>query len=214
MLTTTDVMAAKIAVQLGVVGPDDARGELRALNGTPDGTPDFVNRITQRFRIAAPVVQTIRHRVALYEHVRAEAVYLRLVEKDREVPKESVAKLLAQLESSSQRRRIGEVLVKNNRLRAEEDKVLARRARASIERDDGKILERYVAENEATILLASHNMGEVERMASLVLMMKAGKLVDRGTAAELLAKYGRDNLEEVFLDIARDRRKAQTETVG
>jgi ABC-2 type transport system ATP-binding protein len=49
-------------------------------------------------------------------------------------------------------------------------------------------------------------MGEVERLCSLVLMMKAGKLVDRGTPAELLRKYGRRTLEEVFLDIARDRR--------
>ncbi|MBL8665524.1 MAG: ABC transporter ATP-binding protein [Candidatus Odyssella sp.] len=89
---------------------------------------------------------------------------------------------------------------------------------ASLDPDTGDwvraYLERYVAENEATILLASHNMGEVERMASLVLMMKAGRLVDRGTAGELLAKYGRDNLEEVFLDIARDRRKAEKETVA
>lgn len=89
---------------------------------------------------------------------------------------------------------------------------------ASLDPDTGDwvraYLERYVAENEATILLASHNMGEVERMASLVLMMKAGRLVDRGTAGELLVKYGRDNLEEVFLDIARDRRKAEKETVA
>jgi len=84
---------------------------------------------------------------------------------------------------------------------------------ASLDPDTGDwvraYLERYVAENKATILLASHNMSEVERMASLVLMMKAGTLVDRGTAAELLKKYGRANLEEVFLDIARDRRKAE-----
>ncbi len=88
---------------------------------------------------------------------------------------------------------------------------------ASLDPDTGDwvraYLERYVAENKATILLASHNMGEVERMASLVLMMKAGRLVDRGTAAELLTKYGRENLEEVFLDIARDRRRAK-ESVG
>jgi ABC-2 type transport system ATP-binding protein len=88
---------------------------------------------------------------------------------------------------------------------------------ASLDPDTGDwvraYLERYVAERKATILLASHNMGEVERMASLVLMMKAGRLVDRGTAKELLKKYGRRNLEEVFLDIARDRRRAE-ETVG
>jgi ABC-2 type transport system ATP-binding protein len=88
---------------------------------------------------------------------------------------------------------------------------------ASLDPDTGDwvraYLERYVAERKATILLASHNMGEVERMASLVLMMKAGRLVDRGTARELLQKYGRRNLEEVFLDIARDRRRAE-EAVG
>jgi ABC-2 type transport system ATP-binding protein len=81
---------------------------------------------------------------------------------------------------------------------------------ASLDPDTGDwvraYLERYVAERKATILLASHNMGEVERMASLVLMLKAGRLVDRGSAKELLKKYGRRNLEEVFLDIARDRR--------
>jgi ABC-2 type transport system ATP-binding protein len=85
---------------------------------------------------------------------------------------------------------------------------------ASLDPDTGDwvraYLERYVAERKATILLASHNMNEVERMASLVLMMKAGKLVDRGSAGELLRKYGRENLEEVFLDIARDRRKVET----
>lgn len=69
-------------------------------------------------------------------------------------------------------------------------------------------LERYRARTGATILLASHNMAEVERMCDGVLMMKGGRIVDRGTPAELLSRYGRDNLEEVFLDIARDRRQA------
>lgn len=64
-------------------------------------------------------------------------------------------------------------------------------------------IERYCAERGATVLLASHNMGEVERMASRVLMMKAGKIVDDDTPAGLVARYGRQNLEEVFLDIAR-----------
>ena len=67
-------------------------------------------------------------------------------------------------------------------------------------------LERYRAESGCTILLASHNMAEVERLCSHVLMLKAGKIVDRGTPGELLARYGREDLEEVFLDIARNRR--------
>ncbi|MFV3076658.1 ABC transporter ATP-binding protein [Niveispirillum fermenti] len=69
-------------------------------------------------------------------------------------------------------------------------------------------LERYRARTGATILLASHNMAEVERLCDRVLMMKGGRIVDRGTPADLLARYGRGNLEDVFLDIARDRRRA------
>ena len=66
-------------------------------------------------------------------------------------------------------------------------------------------LERYRAESGCTILLASHNMAEVERLCGDVLMMKRGRIVDRGSPAELLARYGQDDLEQVFLDIARDR---------
>ena len=67
-------------------------------------------------------------------------------------------------------------------------------------------LERYRQESGCAILLASHNMAEVERLCDHVLMLKTGKLVDSGSPPELLARYGRDDLEEVFLDIARDRR--------
>jgi len=67
-------------------------------------------------------------------------------------------------------------------------------------------LERYRAESGCTILLASHNMSEVERLCSHVLMLKRGRIVDRGSPADLLDRYGRDDMEEVFLDIARDRR--------
>lgn len=64
-------------------------------------------------------------------------------------------------------------------------------------------LENYQRQTGATILLASHNMAEVERMCSAVVMMKRGKVVDSGAPEELIARYGRTNLEEVFIDIAR-----------
>ena len=64
-------------------------------------------------------------------------------------------------------------------------------------------LAAYVKRTGATILLASHNMLEVERLCRDVLMMKDGRLVDRGAPDALIARYGRRNMEEVFLDIAR-----------
>jgi ABC-2 type transport system ATP-binding protein len=72
-------------------------------------------------------------------------------------------------------------------------------------------IERYRREQHAAILLASHNMPEVERLCDDVLMMKAGKIVDQGKPAELIERYGRQNMEEVFLDVARDRRKEVAE---
>ena len=71
-------------------------------------------------------------------------------------------------------------------------------------------LQQYQSRTGATLLLASHNMAEVERMCSDVLMLKAGRIVDRGAPADLIARYGRSNLEEVFLDIARGRATATT----
>ena len=83
---------------------------------------------------------------------------------------------------------------------------------ASLDPDTGdwvrSYLEAYRARTGATILLASHNMGEVERLCSEVMMMKAGIIVDRGSPSDLIARYGRANLEEVFLHIARSPREA------
>jgi ABC-2 type transport system ATP-binding protein len=80
---------------------------------------------------------------------------------------------------------------------------------ASLDPDTGDLvrgwLERYRATSGCTILLASHNMAEVERLCSDVLMMKRGRIVDRGSPADLLARHNRHDLEEVFLDIARNR---------
>tara|TARA_B100001057_G_scaffold466173_1_gene523036 strand:- start:590 stop:1318 length:729 start_codon:yes stop_codon:yes gene_type:complete len=64
-------------------------------------------------------------------------------------------------------------------------------------------LENYKKENKISVLLASHNMSEVKRLCSSVLMMKDGIIVDNGTPSELISKYGRKNLEEVFLEIVR-----------
>ena len=66
-------------------------------------------------------------------------------------------------------------------------------------------LENYQKENGASILLASHNMAEVERLCSSVLMMKDGVIIDQDSPKELIKKHGRKNLEEVFLKLARTK---------
>ena len=64
-------------------------------------------------------------------------------------------------------------------------------------------LEEYQKENQTSILLASHNMIEVERLCSSVLMMNNGSIIDRGSPEELIEKHGRKNMEEVFLKLTR-----------
>ncbi|MGB8577153.1 MAG: ABC transporter ATP-binding protein [Pseudolabrys sp.] len=70
-------------------------------------------------------------------------------------------------------------------------------------------LERYRAEQGATVLLASHNMGEVERLCERVIIMKKGRIEDDDTPGQLLSRYSRETLEEVFLDVARGRRQGE-----
>jgi len=67
-------------------------------------------------------------------------------------------------------------------------------------------LENYKKEKKISILLASHNMSEIERLCTSVLMMKEGKIIDKGTPKELIEKHGRKNLEEVFLKLIRKKK--------
>ena len=79
---------------------------------------------------------------------------------------------------------------------------------ASLDPDTGdyirSYIESYASKNNTTILLASHNMNEVERLCSKVMMMKSGKIIDEGTCKDLISKHGRQNLEETFLKIVRE----------
>jgi len=80
---------------------------------------------------------------------------------------------------------------------------------ASLDPDTGDYVRSYVqsykAKNKVTILLASHNMAEVERLCDSVIMMKKGKIIDQGTSKEIINRHGRSNLEETFLKIARSK---------
>ena len=79
---------------------------------------------------------------------------------------------------------------------------------ASLDPDVGDYIRTYIesfaSKKGTTILLASHNMNEVERLCSEVMMMKNGKIIDKGTCSSLINKHGRKNLEETFLKIVRE----------
>ena len=79
---------------------------------------------------------------------------------------------------------------------------------ASLDPDVGDYIRTYIenftSKKSTTILLASHNMNEVERLCNEVMMMKNGKIIDKGTCDSLINKHGRKNLEETFLKIVRE----------
>ena len=84
---------------------------------------------------------------------------------------------------------------------------------ASLDPDIGDFVRSYIQEyrskNQVTLLLASHNMNEVERLCDSIIMMKKGRIIDRGTCKEIIKKHGRNNLEETFLKLARSRDELQ-----
>jgi len=79
---------------------------------------------------------------------------------------------------------------------------------ASLDPDVGDYIRTYIenfaAKKATTILLASHNMNEVERLCNEVMMMKNGSIIDKGTCSSLINKHGRKNLEDTFLKIVRE----------
>ncbi len=79
---------------------------------------------------------------------------------------------------------------------------------ASLDPDTGDYIrgyiQRFAEENNTTILLASHNMAEVKRLCSEIMMMKNGEIIDQGSCESLIKKHGRKNLEETFLKLARE----------
>ena len=80
---------------------------------------------------------------------------------------------------------------------------------ASLDPDIGDFVRSYIQEykskNKVTIILASHNMSEVERLCDSVIMMRKGKIIDEGTCRSLIQKHGRNNLEDTFLKLARSK---------
>ena len=197
-----------IAMLLGLLEP--SAGSIRIL-GEP--IPRHRDRVLPRMNFTSPYVD-LPQRLTVRQNLK---VYADLYAVDR--PKERIAELARDLDllelidrpfgrlSAGQKTRV--LLAKA--LINEPELLLLDEPTASLDPDTADQLrghlERYQARTHATMLLASHNMGEVERLTHHVLMLRKGELVDQGSPGELLARYGRDDLEDVFLDIARDRRR-------
>jgi ABC-2 type transport system ATP-binding protein len=170
-----------------------------------------------RMNFASPYVD-LPQRLTVRENL---TIYARLYGVDR--VGERLAALAADLEIEDLVRRPYGRLSAGQRTRValakalinEPDLLLLDEPTASLDPDSADYMrtyiERYQARTGATILMASHNMYEVERMCTDVIMLRRGKLIDRGTPRALIDRYGRKNMEEVFLEIARHGRDGHTD---
>jgi len=198
-------------MMLGLLKPSS--GEVRVLGA------DMVRyryKVLHRINFSSPYVDlphrlTVRENLIVYAHLyglsRPKARIRRLIEglSLEELEKRRIGSL-----SAGQKTRVALAKALLN----EPEVLLLDEPTASLDPDTAdwvrSYLERYRMESGAAILLASHNMGEVERLCSMVLMMRGGRIVDRGTPAGLVQRYGRQTLEEVFLDIARQNDRFQS----
>ncbi len=182
--------------RISVLGHDMARDRFAALARMNFSSP----YVALPARLS--VVENLRVYCHLYDVPRPER---RIAELARELDLEPILGRLAGQLSAGQKTRVALAKSLINR----PDVLLLDEPTASLDPDTGDLvrgwLQRYRAESGCSILLASHNMAEVERLCDRVLMLKQGRVVDQGAPAELLSRYGRDDMEQVFLDIARDR---------
>ena len=202
--TTTLAMLLGLLIpssgQISILGHDMAKGRFAALARMNFSSP----------YVALPGRLSVAENLRVYAHlygVRGREA--RIAELARQLDLTALLDRPAGALSAGQKTRVALAKSLINR----PDVLLLDEPTASLDPDTGDLvrswLERYRAESGCTILLASHNMAEVERLCSDVLMLKKGRIVDRGTPSDLLARYGRDDLEQVFLDIARNRAHPQ-----
>jgi ABC-2 type transport system ATP-binding protein len=199
--TTTISMLLGLLLPTGgrieILGADIVRRRYRVLPRMNFSSPyvDLPHRLTVRQNLNVyAVLYRVRRRAEVIERLAAELDIARFL--DRETGKLS----------AGQKTRVALAKALLN----DPEVLLLDEPTASLDPDTADRMRTYLTSYRertgATILLASHNMAEVELLCRDVLMMKQGRIVDQGAPAALIARYGRDNLEQVFLDIARDRR--------
>ncbi len=198
--TTIAMMLGLLAPTAGtihILGHDMARDRFAALARMNFSSP----------YIALPHRLTVAENLRVYGHLyNVPGLERRILELAAELDLEALLDRPAGQLSAGQKTRVALAKALINR----PEVLLLDEPTASLDPDTGDLvrswLERYRAQSGCTILLASHNMAEVERLCTDVLMLKQGRIVDRGSPDDLLTRYRQENLEEVFLDIARDRK--------
>jgi len=193
-----------LAMLLGVLLPTSGRVEVLGVDVSRERF-----RVAPRMNFSSPYVDmpgrlTVRENLLVYAELygildapRRVAELVEALDMSALLHRKSVSL------SAGQKSRLG--IAKS--LLNEPDVLLLDEPTASLDPDTADWIRTYLLDYQrrtgAAILLASHNMPEVERLCDDVLVMRAGRLVDQGAPSALVARYGRGTLEEVFLDIAR-----------
>ena len=193
-----------ISMLLGILAPD--AGAIRVL-GHDMARDRFAALARMNYSspyVALPMRLTVEENLRVYGHLyNVPQLERRIRELARDFDLEALLRRKAGALSAGQKTRVALAKALINRPAL----ILLDEPTASLDPDTADYvrtgLERHRDETGAAILLASHNMAEVERLCAEVLMMKGGRIVDRGTPAGLIARYGRGDLEQVFLAIAR-----------
>src|SRR4051812_23103089 len=173
------------------------------------------HRVLPRMNFSSPYVDlphrlTVRQNLVIYGRLYSlRHLKERIAELARDLQLEAFLDRQTGSLSAGQKTRVALAKALLNR----PDLLLLDEPTASLDPDTGdwvrSYLEAYRDRTGAAILLASHNMGEVERLCSQVLMLRQGRIVDQGSPSELIARHGRRNLEEVFLAIAREQERLE-----
>ena len=198
-----------IAMMLGLLVPTSGRITVLGHDMAKDRFAALARMNFSSPYVALPARLTVRENMRVYGHLYdVTGLDDRIAALARELDLGPILDRPAGQLSAGQKTRVALAKALINR----PEVLLLDEPTASLDPDTGDMvrtwLEQYRTESGCTILLASHNMAEVERLCSHVVMLKQGRVVDRGSPGELLARYGRQDMEDVFLDIARDRRQA------
>ncbi len=195
-----------LSMLMGVLTP--TAGSVSVLG---EEMPRYRHRVLPRINFTSPYVD-LPKRLSVQENLRVFAdlygvrrASLRIAEVAQDFDLGDLLRRPYGTLSAGQRTRVSLAKAVIN----EPDVLLLDEPTASLDPDVGDrmrtYLEQYQRRTGCTMLLASHHMGEVERMCDDVIMLRAGRVVDQGSPPALVARYGRASMEEVFLDIARGR---------